>query len=153
MGHHSGLRKMTVADASAVYAIELLVASAPWSEILFAECVVVGYECWVCIDDKKIIGYGVLSYAAQEAHILNIAVAPDQQRNGLGQKILQHLLNIAKMHGAEEIFLEVRPSNQAARQLYDKFNFVEIGIRKDYYVEGADGAVKEDALTLALPLI
>ena len=152
MVHHSGLRKMTVADAAAAHAIDAAVAIGPWSEKLFSECVAVGYECWVCIEDKQVVGFGILSMAANEAHVLNIAIHPDKQRQGLGQKMLQHLLNIAKMNGAEEVFLEVRPSNEAALELYKKFNFVEIGIRKGYYAAGDGSSEAEDALTMALPL-
>lgn len=152
MVHHNGLRKMTAADAAAVHAIDTSVTVGPWSEQLFIDCINVGYECWVCIEDKTILGFGILSHGASEAHILNLGIATANQRNGLGQKMLQHLLNVAKMHGAEEIFLEVRPTNIPALELYKKFNFVEIGLRKDYYPAGDGGVEKEDALTLALPL-
>ena len=152
MVHHSGLRKMTVADGAAVQEIEILVDVSPWPEKLFADCIKVGYEAWVLVEDKQVIGYGILSFAANEAHVLKLVVAPSKQRQGHGQKLLQHLLDIAKMNGAEEIFLEVRQSNVIAQELYKKFNFVEIGIRKDYYVDGKDGEIKEDALTFAMPL-
>jgi ribosomal-protein-alanine N-acetyltransferase len=151
MVHHSGLRKMTAADTGAVYAIEQVVSLAPWSEKLFSDCIEVGYECWVLLEDKIIIGFGILSYAANEAHILNLAIEPSKQHQGHGQKVLQHLLEMAKIHGSEEIFLEVRESNSVAQELYKKFNFVEIGIRKGYY-ESVNGAEREDALTFALPL-
>lgn len=152
MSHHSGLRKMSIADVPAVHAIELSVASGPWTEQLFKECIAVGYDCWVFVEDKLVIGFGILSHAANEAHILNLAIVPEKQRQGVGQKLLQHLLDVAKMHEAEEIFLEVRESNLPARELYSKYNFVEIGLRKDYYV--VDGSSeKEDAITLALPLV
>jgi len=151
MVHHVGLRKMTVADAEAVQAIDQSVSIAPWSAKLYGDCVNVGYECWVLFEEKEILGFGVLSCAANEAHILNIAIAPSKQRLGFGQKMLQHLLDRAKIQGADEVFLEVRPSNTIAQNLYKKFNFVEIGIRKGYY-PAAENGEKEDALTLALPL-
>lgn len=149
MVHHSGLRKMAVDDALAVYEIEQAVSLSPWPVKLFIDCINVHYECWVLVEDKQIIGYGILSCAANEAHILNLAVATAKQHQGNGYKLLQHLLDMAKMHGAEEVFLEVRQSNLVAQNLYKKFNFVETGIRKDYYVD-ADN--KEDALTFAAPL-
>ena len=150
MVHHSGLRKMTVADTAAVHAIDSLVSVDPWSQALYVDCIAVGYECWSLVDGKEIIGFGGLSCAASEAHILNLVITPARQHQGLGQKLLQHLLDIAKMNGAEEVFLEVRQSNIIAQQLYKKFNFVEIGLRKGYYETG--GEEKEDALTFALPL-
>lgn len=152
MVHHSGLRKMTVADVVVVSDIDQTVSKGPWNAQLFSDCIKVGYECWVLVEDKVVIGFGVLSYGANEAHILNLAIIPAKQRHGFGQKMLQHLLDIAKIHGAEEIFLEVRPSNTAALELYKKYNFVEIGIRKEYY-PATDDEPREDALTLALPLL
>lgn len=152
MVHRSGLRKMTMSDISTVHAIETRVAIGPWSEKLFADCINVGYECWVLVDDQQVMGYGILSYGPHEAHILQLAIDPDYHRQGLGQKLLQHLLSMAKLHGSEEIFLEVRQSNQAAINLYKKYNFVEVGVRKDYYPADDYGQTKEDAITMALPL-
>jgi ribosomal-protein-alanine N-acetyltransferase len=152
MVHRSGLRKMTAADVPAVHAIEQAVASGPWGEQLFHDCLKVGYECWVLVDDQAIMGYGILSYAANEAHILQFAIHPDHHRRGLGQKLLQHLLSAAKIHGADEMFLEVRQSNIPAINLYKKYSFVEIGLRKGYYPAEIEGQPKEDAITMALPL-
>lgn len=151
MVHHVGLRKMAVADAEAVQALDQSVNISPWSAKLYSDCITVGYECWVLFEEQEIIGFGVLSIAASEAHILNLAITPSKHRLGFGQKMLQHLLDRAKIQGAEEVFLEVRQSNTIAQQLYKKFNFVEIGIRKGYYPPD-DSGDKEDALTLALPL-
>lgn len=152
MIHHIGLRKMLVTDAAVVHAIDQSVNAAAWSEKLYGDCVNVGYECWVVYEEHDILGFGVLSFAANEAHILNIGITPNRQGQGLGRKILQHLLDRAKIQGAIEVFLEVRPSNTVALSLYNKFNFIEIGIRKEYYPADENG-VKEDALTLALPLV
>lgn len=152
MVHRSGLRKMTFADVPAVYAIEAAVAFAPWSEKLFADCIRVGYECWVLVDGDQIMGYGILSYSANEAHVLQLAIHQEHHHCGLGQKLLQYLINMAKIHGATEIFLEVRESNIAAINLYKKYHFVEIGIRKGYYQAAAEGQPKQDAITMALPL-
>lgn len=152
MVHRSGLRKMTLADVPAVYAIEAAVAVGPWSEKLFADCIRVGYECWVLVDGEQIMGYGILSYSANEAHVLQLAIHPEHHNCGLGQKLLQHLLSMAKIHGADEIFLEVRESNTPAIHLYKKYNFVEVGIRKGYYPAAAEGQPKQDAITMALPL-
>lgn len=152
MVHHSGIRKMTRADIPPVFAIEQAVTVAPWGKQLFEDCINVGYDCWVLVDDKTIMGYGILSYAANEAHILQLAIHPEHHRQGLGQKLLQFLLSAAKTRGAEEIFLEVRQSNLAATTLYKKYNFVEVGVRKGYYPPQKAGDPNEDALTMALPL-
>ncbi len=148
---HNRIRRMTLEDAAAVHAIEMQVATGPWSERLFYDCVSVGYECWVMVDNNIIIGYGILSYGANEAHVLNLAIEPAFQQRGLGKKLLEHLIDVAKSLGAYEIFLEVRLSNDVARSLYEKLNFAEIGLRKGYYPAEGD-LPAEDAVTLALPL-
>lgn len=152
MVHRSGLRKMTSVDVPAVYAIELAVADSPWTEKLFADCIRVGYECWVLVDGDQVMGYGILSYSANEAHVLQLAIHPNHHHCGLGQKLLQHLLSMAKINGADEIFLEVRESNTPAINLYKKYSFVEIGIRKGYYPAASEGQPKQNAITMALPL-
>lgn len=149
---HSGIRKMTTADAATVHSIDKSVTIEPWTERLYVECIGVGYECWVIVQDQEVIGFGVMNYAANEAHILNIAVTPSRQREGQGERMLQHLLNLARQHGCDEIFLEVRVSNTPAIELYKKYSFVEVGMRKNYYPLEDGGPGKEDALTLALSL-
>ena len=99
-----------------------------------------------CERQGIIQGYGILSIAAGEAHLLNLCVRPETQRQGVGEKMLVHLVSLARRHYAEIIFLEVRQSNAAARRLYDKAGFNELGNRKDYY-PAEDG--REDALILA----
>ena len=84
--------------------------------------------------------------AAGEAHLLNLCVRPESQRQGIGKKLLVHLFTLARHHDAEIMFLEVRESNATARRLYDKAGFNELGTRKDYYPAGAG---RENALILA----
>ena len=93
--------------------------------------------------------YGIISVAADEAHLLNICVRKESRQQGIGRKMLRHLVAIARRHNTEVIFLEVRPSNAAARALYEDEGFNELGNRRDYYPAG-DG--REDALILARTL-
>ena len=86
--------------------------------------------------------------AVGEAHILNISVAPNEQGQGIGRRMLEHLIELATGK-AETIFLEVRPSNVGAIALYEKMGFNEIGVRKGYY-PATNG--REDAIMLALEL-
>ena len=86
--------------------------------------------------------------AVGEAHILNISVAPNEQGQGIGRRMLEHLIELATGK-AETIFLEVRPSNVGAIALYEKMGFNEIGVRKGYY-PATHG--REDAIMLALEL-
>ncbi|CCE24974.1 ribosomal protein S18-alanine N-acetyltransferase [Methylotuvimicrobium alcaliphilum] len=143
------MRRMTGKDLSAVLAIENTNYDFPWSEGVFKDCFKAGYSCWVCEDVDRILGYSIVSIAVGEAHILNISVASEEQGQGIGRKMLTHLIEVARWYKTETIFLEVRPSNSGAIALYEKTGFNEIGIRKDYY-PAQEG--REDALMLALEL-
>lgn len=143
------MRRMTGKDLSTVLTIENTNYDFPWSEGVFKDCFKAGYSCWVCEDVDRILGYSILSIAVGEAHILNISVEPEEQGQGIGRKMLMHLIDVARWYKTETVFLEVRPSNLGAIALYEKMGFNEIGIRKDYY-PAQEG--REDALMLALEL-
>lgn len=143
------LRPMREADVPAVMVVELLNYPFPWTEGILRDCIRVGYSCWVYEADDCVVGYGVLSVGAGEAHILNISIHPDYQGRGLGREMMVHLLDRARDHGADTAFLEVRPSNRVAVQLYESIGFNQAGLRRDYY-PAARG--REDALIMALAL-
>lgn len=140
------LRPMRESDVAAVMVVELDNYPYPWTEGIMRDCLRVGYSCWVLADGDTVIGYGILSAAAGEAHVLNISVAPAYQGRGLGRRLLQHLLEAARGHGADTVFLEVRPSNRAAMRLYETAGFNQVGLRSRYY-PSADG--REDAVIMA----
>lgn len=142
------MRRMTVADLPQVLAIERQNYLFPWEEDIFEDCLKSGYSCWVCEELDRVLGYCLLSVAVGEAHILNISVDPAEQKQGIGRKMLQHLIDVARGR-AETVFLEVRPSNDVAIALYEDMGFNEIGIRKNYY-PAENG--REDAIMLALQL-
>jgi len=142
------IRWMAISDLPEVLKIERQNYEFPWDEEIFKDCFRANYDLRVCEELDKILGYCIVSMGAGEAHILNISVDPAEHREGVGQKMLEHL--IEHVHGkAETIFLEVRPSNTGAIALYKKIGFNEIGIRKGYY-PAENG--REDALMLALEL-
>ncbi len=143
------LRKMNKTDLAQIVAIEKDSYRFPWSEDIFRDCLKAKYDCWVCELDEMILGYSILSMAVGEAHILNICVSPNEQNQGIGRKMLENLINIARRE-AETVFLEVRPSNEIAINLYLAMGFNEIGVRKGYY-PAENG--REDALMLALQLV
>ncbi len=143
------LRRMAEADVEAIMAIEEEVYASNWTAGIFRDCLRVGYECWVLKVDERVIGYGIMSIGAGEAHILNIAVRARFQGRGLGRRMLEHLLGLARGAGAETALLEVRPSNTVALSLYAASGFNEIGRRRGYYSD-SDG--REDALVLSRPL-
>ncbi|MCU7932142.1 MAG: ribosomal protein S18-alanine N-acetyltransferase [Candidatus Thiodiazotropha sp. (ex Codakia rugifera)] len=143
-----GIRPMHNEDLSQVLAMEEGVYPFPWTLGIFQDCLRVGYCCWVVTLDQQIIGYGVMSVVIDESHILNICIHPKWQGQGLGYKLTQRLLKVARQHGAETVFLEVRVSNQTAIKLYEKIGFVKIGQRRNYYP--AVDRKREDALVMSL---
>lgn len=144
------LRPMVEEDLHAVVELEALAhAAAPWSLGIFRDCLRAGYSCWVLELAGELVGYGVMSVAVGESHVLNVTVRPRVHGNGLGRHILTRLLNLAKQHRADTAFLEVRISNRRAIGLYESVGFNEIGVRRNYY-PSADG--REDAIIMALSL-
>ncbi len=141
-------RHMTHNDLADVLEIEKQNYPFPWTEDVFTDCFHAGYGCWICEEMGDILAYGLVSIAVGEAHILNISVAPAQQGQGIGRRMLQHIIATARGR-AETVFLEVRPSNATAIALYEDMGFNEIGIRKDYY-PAENG--REDAIMFALQL-
>lgn len=145
-----GIRPMFEEDIASVMAIETAVYDFPWTGGIFNDCLQVGYSCWVYQEKSEVIAYGVMSVAAQEAHILTFAVHPERQSRGLGKKLLNHLLQIARRQRVEKIFLEVRPSNAIAIALYEKIGFSHIGKRPGYYPAHHG---REDAVVMVLDLL
>ena len=141
------IRAMEQRDIDGVMAIETVVCDFPWTYSIFSDCIKVGYSCWVLEDEGEIVGYGLLSVAANEAHILNLCIKPEKQRQGLGRRMMEHLIEQAKKLMTHSVYLEVRVSNHGAFDLYQKLGFSVIGHRKDYYPH-MDGC--EDALVLEL---
>lgn len=141
-------RPMTEADLDTVVAIESAAFSHPWSRALFSDGLQ-SYDCWVMCVDGVQVGHGVIQIILDEAHLLNITVAPSHQGRGLGRALLEYLMTRARALKANECFLELRASNQPAFALYDSYGFNEIGRRRDYY-PAAGG--REDALVMACTL-
>lgn len=138
-------RIMTEADLVEVYDIECRAYQFPWQQSIFVNSVKKHF-CLLAQVDNKIVGYAILSYVLDEASILNIVADPASQGRGVGSVLLQGLLDFAEQKGCCNIFLEVRESNTAAYQLYQKFYFDEVGVRKNYYpIKNG----REDALILA----
>lgn len=142
-------RLMLEEDLLQVIEIEKKAYSHPWTIGIFRDCLRVGYLCQVLEQDGEILGYGVMSEAVGEAHVLNVCVHPNSQGEGLGRLLVEHLLSAARRMKADIILLEVRPSNRSAIGLYHSMGFCEVGCRKNYY-PSPNG--REDALIMALNL-
>lgn len=139
-------RTMTLLDVEAVMAVEQSVYPFPWTAGNFRDALKAGYDCWVLEAGGELMGYGVMMVAAGEAHLLTVAVAAGWQRQGLGRRIMDFLLETARGRGADFMFLEVRPSNGPALALYERMGFSVIARRKNYYP--APGG-REDAVIMS----
>ncbi|MBH1863162.1 ribosomal protein S18-alanine N-acetyltransferase [Stenotrophomonas maltophilia] len=144
------LRALRESDLNAVMAIELRGYPFPWTRGIFIDCLRAGYPGLAMERDGLLVGYGVLSIAADEAHVLNICIDPLAQSRGLGRQLLRALVQLAAARGAQRVFLEVRPSNTPALALYHSEGFNEIGRRPRYY-PAAQG--REDAVVMAIELV
>jgi len=140
------LRPMRQEDVGAVMVVERAAYAFPWTEGIMRGCLCVGCLAWVAESSQAIHGYGLLSLAADECHLLNLAVCPDARRRGLARGLVGHLLSLAADDYAQRCILEVRSSNVAAVRLYQGLGFERIGLRNGYY-PGAQG--REDAIVLA----
>lgn len=138
-------RDMQADDLDDVVAIEGAAYSFPWSLGIFCDCLRVGYVCRVLELEGRVVGYGIVSVLAEEAHILNLCISPDYRRMGFGRQLLRHLLEMSASSAVRDVFLEVRPSNEAALKLYRQHGFEQVGLRRDYY-RAERG--REDALVL-----
>lgn len=147
---YPALRPMREGDLDEVARIEASAYEFPWTHGIFRDCLRAGYGCWVLAHAAEVVGYGVLSVAAGEAHILNVCVAPEEQGKGHGRRMVRRLVDLARWHQAERVFLEVRPSNERAIELYHDMGFNEIGRRPNYY-PARHG--REDAVVMAIELL
>ena len=143
------LARMQEGDLDEVMAIEGEIYSHPWTRGNFGDSLRAGYQCWTWRLGEEMLGYFILLVAAGEGHLLNLSVAAPRQRGGHGSALLKEAMRIARSRGAQHIFLEVRPSNLAAKALYGRFGFQEVAVRPGYYPARWG---REDALVLTLAL-
>ena len=143
------VRPMHDADVAEVISIERASYQFPWTEGIFHDCLRVAYLCRVAIQNRRIVGYAVMSMGAGEAHILNLCVREEGRRAGIGRALIRYPLEQAEDAGMVEAFLEVRPSNAIAMVLYQSLGFEQIGTRRGYY-QAVGG--REDAAVLRLRL-
>ncbi len=141
-------RQMVGADAPEVHAIETDVFPSPWSEMGIVNTVAQGYNCWVLCEEesRKIAGYFMLMTSIDEAHLLKIALKSSLHGKGYGRMLMDRVLQTAREHGMVSMLLEVLPSNTGPYNMYVKYGFEQIGIRKNYYIN-PDGT-REDAIVM-----
>jgi ribosomal-protein-alanine N-acetyltransferase len=149
------LEAATPDDLAALVSLENRCHTHPWTERgLFEAMSPAGGQGGILVlrgpwkrgeDERGIRAYCALQVVAGEAHIHNLAVAPDARRRGLGKRLLALALEVARHRGARIVHLEVRHGNVAARGLYRTMGFAEVGKRPAYY-----SSPVEDAILLVL---
>ncbi|MCY4469024.1 MAG: ribosomal protein S18-alanine N-acetyltransferase [Thiotrichales bacterium] len=144
-----GFRPMRESDLDEVLSIEREAYEFPWSREIFRDCLRVGYRCRVLELDGAVNAYGMLQIAAGRSRLLNLCVRRRLHRRGLGRRLLTLLIELARSHRTDSVVLEVRPSNAAARGLYESMGFAEVGVSRGYYPARTG---REDAMILALTL-
>jgi ribosomal-protein-alanine N-acetyltransferase len=133
-------------DLEWVVAHERELHAFPWSRGNFSDSLGAGYLAHVLRLDGEPVAYAVMMLVMDEAHLLNLSVIRSRQRAGLGRVVLEQLFELARSHGAAQLFLEVRPSNGAALALYRACACEPVGRRKRYYP--AAGGEREDAILM-----
>lgn len=124
--------------------LEKLCFSDPWSEKSVASELTNPLSLWlVALEGELVAGYVGSQTVLDETDMMNIAVHPDYRRRGMGESLVNALVEELKDRGSRCLTLEVRSSNAPARSLYEKMGFVQIGLRKNYYRNP-----KEDACIL-----
>ncbi len=144
------IQPMTESDIDEILDIEQKSFPKPWTRGMFESelrnHVSSSYTLKVSVNGgRRVAAYIVYWMVHGEAHILNIAVRPEWRRRGLARSLLDASLDRMRNHLIYEVFLEVRVSNIAARELYKSFGFKESYERKGYYGD-------EDAIVMTMYL-
>jgi len=139
------LRIMTSDDLAQVFAIEQESHPSPWPMKGLQESLQ-NHVAYVLEQDGAVIGFAFVQRILDEAHLLDIALAPSHRGKGLGRELLRQLMDEVLVSGVTIWFLEVRVSNVTAISLYQSLGYNELSLRRNYY-DGPEG--KEDALLMA----
>jgi ribosomal-protein-alanine N-acetyltransferase len=156
---------MAEADLDAVQTVEASAYAHPWSRKHFHDSLQAGYPAVLLLgetlpgekphstraDGRLLMGYLVAMPGVDEVHLLNITVAPAHQRQGWARFMLDALVLWSRGQRAQWLWLEVRQSNAAARRLYERYGFAQVGLRKAYYPAGHQQ--REDAVVMSLNLV
>ena len=136
------LREMLTEDLDQVMEIEDNVFPDPWTKEGFFTFLIRKDSMFLVVEEKgRIIGYLGSLMVLDESDILNIAVTPERQKEGIGRFMLESLFRLSYDCGIRFVHLEVRESNETAIRLYERCGFQRDGLRKDYYTEPRENAV------------
>jgi ribosomal-protein-alanine N-acetyltransferase len=145
------LSTLTMALVDRVCEIEVTAYPHPWTRGNFIDSMAAGYHC-VCLQDAsgEVLGYMVAMDGVDESHLLNITVKAAARGRGHARAMLDALVQRSRALHLDVLWLEVRPSNLAARRLYSAYGFEQVGVRRGYYPDA--GGAREDALVMRLLL-
>lgn len=148
-GERIAIDEMSGLDLDEVLAIERASFPTPWSRESFLFEIEENPFAWnvVLREGRRVVAYACLWVVDLELKINNIAVHPGARRRGFGRRLLREVLERGRARGCVEAALEVRPSNDAARELYRSFGFRDVGRRKGYYQD-----TREDAILMSADL-
>ena len=136
---------MTSAHVAQIAELEKRCFNDPWSENSIASELNNRLSCWlVALEGDVVIGYVGSQTVLGETDMMNIAVHPDYRNQGVAKNLIQTLMDTLSGQGSHSLMLEVRQSNEPARNLYASLGFETVGIRKNYYRNP-----KENALILS----
>ena len=144
------LEPLTDARLDDVVRIENSAYAHPWTRGNFADSIKSGYQLLALMGGDTLIGYFVAMEGVEEAHLLNITVAPEFQGQGYGVLMLDALALWARSRHAQCLWLEVRVSNARAMQVYERYGYTRVGERKNYYP--ADLGQREHAVVMSMTL-
>lgn len=133
---------MNESHVAQIAALEKACFSDPWSDKSIASELANEYSLWLVEEqDGRLAGYVGSQAAPPEADVMNLAVAPDSRRQGLGRALMCELMRRLRENGMESLSLEVRESNSPALTLYTKLGFRQVGKRPRYYVNPTEDAL------------
>lgn len=137
------ISKMTIEDLDDIMVLERLSFAIPWSREAFMQEITNNmFARYICAKvDTVAVGYAGMWKVCDEGHVTNVAVHPEFRRNGIGAKLMEELILIARKENIARMTLEVRKSNIPAKELYLKFGFKVEGIRKGYYADNGEDAI------------
>lgn len=136
------IRKLEIDDLHDILEIENICFSVPWSEDAFKAELNNDKTYYNCVEIcGKVVGYAGLWKIIDEGHITNIAISPEYREKGYGKELVKDILKFCENNNINSITLEVRESNEAAINLYEKFGFEAVGIRPSYYTKPIENAL------------
>lgn len=136
-------KRMSLEHLNQVLEIEEASFPAPWSYYAFAYEILQNNLAHyiVAVSGQEVVGYSGMWLVLDEAHITNVAVHPDYRQKSIGRSLMLEMIRLAVLNGSTKMTLEVRPTNNAARRLYEQLGFVEKGRRKRYYTDNNEDAI------------